>query len=86
MEPVATKMTFFVALQASTILGLLHGISPCGHSWPILAPFCITAKGIGCPFECIKKTLAVLFTQFPQGFLKLLAPLPHKLIEHCSHF
>ena len=42
----ATTMTFVVALQASIMLGLLHGISPCGHSWPILAPFCITAKGM----------------------------------------
>ena len=41
-----TTMTFVVALQASIMLGLLHGISPCGHSWPILAPFCITAKGM----------------------------------------
>ncbi len=46
MEPAAGKMTFFVALQASIVLGLLHGITPCGHSWPILAPFCITAKGM----------------------------------------
>jgi nickel/cobalt exporter len=46
MEAEATNMTFLVALQASIVLGLLHGISPCGHSWPILAPFCLTAKGI----------------------------------------
>lgn len=26
-------------LQSSLVLGLLHGISPCGHSWLILAPF-----------------------------------------------
>jgi nickel/cobalt exporter len=51
MEPEATKMTFIVAIQASIVLGLLHGISPCGHSWPILAPFCITAKGMK---KCIK--------------------------------
>ncbi len=46
MDSATTTMTFLVALQASTVLGLLHGISPCGHSWPILAPFCITAKGM----------------------------------------
>ena len=46
MDSATTTMTFIVALQASTVLGLLHGISPCGHSWPILAPFCITAKGM----------------------------------------
>ena len=44
METDVTQMTFWVALQASIGLGLLHGISPCGHSWPILAPFCITAR------------------------------------------
>lgn len=30
---------FFVALQSSLFLGLIHGINPCGHSWLILAPF-----------------------------------------------
>lgn len=46
MEMEATQMTFWVALQASIVLGLLHGISPCGHSWPILATFCLTATSI----------------------------------------
>jgi len=60
-----TTMTFVVALQASIMLGLLHGISPCGHSWPILAPFCITAKGMRkCInvwfFFCLGTTLACL--------------------------
>lgn len=27
------------AVQSSFLLGLLHGINPCGHSWLILAPF-----------------------------------------------
>jgi nickel/cobalt exporter len=44
MEPVATKMTFIVALQTSVVLGLLHGLSPCEHSWPILAPFAVGSK------------------------------------------
>lgn len=30
---------FFVTAQSSLILGLIHGINPCGHSWLILAPF-----------------------------------------------
>lgn len=46
MDSATTTMTFIVAIQASIVLGLLHGISPCGHSWPILAPFCITAKSM----------------------------------------
>lgn len=30
---------FFMAIQGSLILGLIHGINPCGHSWLVLAPF-----------------------------------------------
>ncbi|CCH48188.1 sulfite exporter TauE/SafE family protein [Pseudodesulfovibrio piezophilus] len=30
---------FFVALQSSMFLGLIHGINPCGHSWVVLTPF-----------------------------------------------
>lgn len=30
---------FLVALQSSLMLGLIHGINPCGHSWLALAPF-----------------------------------------------
>lgn len=31
--------TLLIALQSSIMLGLLHGINPCGHSWLVLAPF-----------------------------------------------
>ena len=27
------------AVQSSFMLGLLHGVNPCGHSWLVLAPF-----------------------------------------------
>lgn len=27
------------ALQSSLLLGLLHGVNPCGHSWLVIAPF-----------------------------------------------
>lgn len=30
---------FFLALQSSLFLGLIHGVNPCGHSWVVLAPF-----------------------------------------------
>ncbi|BBD08566.1 sulfite exporter TauE/SafE family protein [Desulfovibrio ferrophilus] len=30
---------FSVALQSSFVIGLIHGINPCGHSWLVLAPF-----------------------------------------------
>jgi nickel/cobalt transporter (NicO) family protein len=29
----------FAAIQSSFMLGLLHGVNPCGHSWLVLAPF-----------------------------------------------
>ena len=30
---------FLITTQSSLILGLIHGINPCGHSWLIIAPF-----------------------------------------------
>lgn len=30
---------FLITAQSSLILGLIHGINPCGHSWLIIAPF-----------------------------------------------
>lgn len=30
---------FWVAVQSSLVLGLIHGVNPCGHSWLVLAPF-----------------------------------------------
>lgn len=33
------EIVLFAAIQSSFLLGLLHGINPCGHSWLVLAPF-----------------------------------------------
>lgn len=30
---------FLVAMQSGLMLGLVHGVNPCGHSWVVLAPF-----------------------------------------------
>ncbi|WP_026836456.1 winged helix DNA-binding protein [Limisalsivibrio acetivorans] len=30
---------FQAVFQSSFILGIIHGINPCGHSWIVLAPF-----------------------------------------------
>lgn len=30
---------FWVALNSCLVLGLVHGVNPCGHSWIVLAPF-----------------------------------------------
>lgn len=35
------------AIQSSFLLGLLHGINPCGHSWLVLAPFIAGEKNGG---------------------------------------
>ena len=35
---------FWMAMQSSLMLGLIHGINPCGHSWLILAPFVVGKK------------------------------------------
>jgi nickel/cobalt transporter (NicO) family protein len=32
---------FMVALQSSLLLGLIHGVNPCGHSWLVIAPFVV---------------------------------------------
>ncbi|MBM9603636.1 urease accessory protein UreH domain-containing protein [Desulfopila inferna] len=35
------------AIQSSFLLGLLHGVNPCGHSWLVLAPFITGEKNGG---------------------------------------
>lgn len=32
---------FLVALQSSFVLGLIHGVNPCGHSWLVVAPLVV---------------------------------------------
>ena len=32
------------AIQSSFMLGLIHGVNPCGHSWLVLAPFVTSEK------------------------------------------
>ena len=35
---------FLITAQSSILLGLIHGINPCGHSWLIIAPFVTGTK------------------------------------------
>ncbi len=35
---------FLMAIQSSLVLGLIHGINPCGHSWLVLTPFVVGDK------------------------------------------
>jgi len=46
MNAFSVETSFLVAAQTSIILGLLHGLSPCEHSWPILTPFAIGSKNM----------------------------------------
>ncbi|MEF2229457.1 MAG: sulfite exporter TauE/SafE family protein [Pseudodesulfovibrio sp.] len=38
---------FLTALQGSLLLGLIHGVNPCGHSWLVLAPFTAGSRDPG---------------------------------------
>ena len=38
---------FLVALQSALVLGLIHGVNPCGHSWVVLAPFVVGDRSPG---------------------------------------
>lgn len=38
------ETVLLAAVQSSFILGLIHGINPCGHSWLVLAPFVVGEK------------------------------------------
>lgn len=38
------ESVFLVALQSCALLGIVHGINPCGHSWLVLAPFVVGEK------------------------------------------
>jgi len=89
MDPATTTMTFVVALQASIMLGILHGLSPCEHSWPMLAPFAIASKSqrrlmkiaalfcLGTTAACIVlgATLGVLGTMIPESWDMYIAAI-----------
>lgn len=38
------ETVLLAAVQSSFILGLIHGVNPCGHSWLVLAPFIVGEK------------------------------------------
>lgn len=74
-----SNLSFLVAIQASIMLGLLHGISPCGHSWPILAPFCISSKNLKksltvCTFFCLGTITSCIFLGALLGFAGNIIP------------
>lgn len=77
---------FSAAFQASLILGLVHGINPCGHSWLVLAPFVVGEKQgrqvamltvaflLGTALACLLLglTLGALSTMIPSSMLLLV--------------
>ena len=42
---------FLAALQGGLLLGLIHGVNPCGHSWLVLAPFTAGSRDPGRVFR-----------------------------------
>ena len=73
---------FLITIQSSFILGLVHGVNPCGHSWLVLAPFVSgTKKGgrvafltlsflAGTTFGCLVlgATLGAISAAIPANF------------------
>ena len=73
---------FLITVQSSFILGLIHGVNPCGHSWLVLAPFVSgTQKGrrvafltlsflAGTTFGCLVlgATLGAISVAIPPNF------------------
>lgn len=80
---------FLVALQSALVLGLIHGINPCGHSWLVLAPFTYNAKN-GSRVVSLTSgfifgtTLACLTIGFSLGSISLAIPVTFKTIVDLS--
>lgn len=70
---------FIAALQSSFLLGLIHGVNPCGHSWLVLAPFVAGEKkghkvaGLTSAF-LIGTALACLVLGATLGAISMLLP------------
>ena len=70
---------FWVAMQSSLFLGLIHGINPCGHSWLVLAPFVYGEKNGKRVFSLtsafiLGTTLACLIIGLTLGSISLTIP------------
>lgn len=70
---------FMVALQSSFVLGIIHGINPCGHSWLVIAPFVVGEKNgrkvIFLTFSfLLGTTLACMILGITLGAVSLLLP------------
>lgn len=70
---------FWLAMQSSLILGLIHGVNPCGHSWLVLAPFIYGEKNGKRVFSLtmafvVGTTLACLLIGLTLGSISLAIP------------
>ena len=67
-------------IQSSFLLGLIHGVNPCGHSWLVLAPF-VTGERRGRKVVTLTlaflagTALACLFLGASLGAISMLIPL-----------
>lgn len=78
---------FYLALQSSLFLGIIHGINPCGHSWLVIAPFVVGDRNgrraftltsaflLGTALAClvIGLTLGALSMSLPQEVISLVS-------------
>jgi nickel/cobalt exporter len=80
---------FLVALQSALVLGFIHGINPCGHSWLVLAPFTYGAKNGSRVLSLTSgfifgTTLACLTIGFSLGSISLAIPAAFKTVVDLS--
>ncbi|WP_456430929.1 urease accessory protein UreH domain-containing protein [Thermosulfuriphilus sp.] len=82
----ASESLFILAVEGSLLLGLIHGVNPCGHSWVVLAPFVLGNRSksqvigrtvaflAGTALACLALGLSLggLAGLFPQGTKELL--------------
>lgn len=70
---------FLITAQSSLILGLIHGINPCGHSWLIIAPFVMGMTDGKRVFSLtfsflLGTTVACLFIGLTLGAVSMMIP------------
>lgn len=73
------ETVFLVAVQSSFLIGLIHGINPCGHSWLMLAPFVYGEKKGSRVFSLTSAfimgtSLACILIGFTLGSISLTIP------------
>lgn len=70
---------FWMAMQSSLVIGLVHGVNPCGHSWLVLAPFVAGSRDGGLVTRLtlafiLGTTLACIILGFSLGGIAMAIP------------